>query len=83
MPLYRVLRFNEGTRTISEHLDVEAKDALAAAVMMCAGPLVASGPLELFQAYVTLMDNPTEFALFFAPLGSQGTFGRRLPVKRP
>lgn len=79
MALYRVLRFHEDTRTISEHLDVDAKSALAAALVVCAGPLVPSGPLELFQAYVTLMGNATEFAFFFAPVGSFGTFGKRLP----
>jgi hypothetical protein len=79
MPLYRVLRYHEDTRTISEHLNVDAKNALAAALVVCAGPLVPSGPLELFQAYVTLMNNATEFAFFFAPLGSFGTFGKRIP----
>jgi hypothetical protein len=79
MPLYRVLRFDEDTRTISEHLNVDAKDAFAAAAAVCAGPLVASGPLELFQAYVMLMDNAADFAFFFAPLGSVGTFGKRMP----
>ena len=81
MALYRVLRFHEDTRTISEHINIDAKNALGAALAVCAGPLAASGPLELFQAYVTLMNNATEFAFFFAPMGSLGTFGKRLPQR--
>jgi hypothetical protein len=79
VPLYRVLRFDEGTRTISEHLNIEATNALAAALMVCSGPLVPTGPLELFRAYVTLEGDTNDFAMFFAPRGSHGTFGRRLP----
>lgn len=82
MPLYRVLRFNEDTRTVSEHLNVDAKNALGAALDVCDGPLVASGPRELFQAYVTPMHNPVEFTFFFAPKGSAGTFGKRMPMQR-
>jgi hypothetical protein len=82
MPLYRVLRFHEDTRTISEHLNVAGGNALAAALAVCARPLVASGSLELFQAHVAPMDNPTEFAFFFAPLGSSGSFGKRIPPNR-
>jgi hypothetical protein len=43
---------------------------------------IRAGSLELFQAYIALMDNPTEFAFFFAPLGSIGSFGKRIPPNR-
>jgi hypothetical protein len=82
MSYYRILRFHEDTRSISEHLNVEAHDALAAAQLICPDPLVAFGPPERFRAYVTRMDNPCQFVLFYSPPGSIGTFGRRLGQSR-
>ena len=81
MPLYRALRFNEDICTVSEHRNVNAKNALGAALGVCGGPLVTSGTRELFQAYVTLMDNAAECRFFFAPMGSFGTFGKHIPTQ--
>lgn len=67
MDLYRVLRYEGDARKGTEHLNVEATDAMKAAVAICGAPLVASGEHGPLCANVAPMDRPVELRLFYRP----------------
>jgi hypothetical protein len=67
MPLYRVISFTPDLQE-TVHTDVEAADAMAAALAICGGPLVEKpGDKTHFVAHVAPMNRPVDLRLFYRP----------------